>query len=87
MPDININPNAINNRAESTAPSGKDGTPGPSKPPPLTTTGNQKGNKPAQVVPRVEYESLYTTLKSSIGDNWAAYKDGVSRFILGIQST
>ena len=83
MLEVNINPSALSGRADSTAPNGKDGTPAPSRPPPLSTGTNQKSNKPPQVIPRVDIEPLYTSLKSAIGDNWATYKDGVSRFILG----
>ena len=83
MPDININPSTIANRADSAAPNGKDSTPGPSKPPPLTTSNSHKGNKPAQVLPRVDLEPLYTGLKSGIGDKWATYKQAVSHFVLG----
>ena len=83
MPDVNIDPSAISNRATSSAPGGKDGTPAPSKPPPLTTSSGAKGAKPTQVCPRVDIEPLYTALKAGVGENWGVYKDGVSRFVLG----
>jgi hypothetical protein len=32
---------------------------------------------------RIDLEPLYTALKATIGENWAAYKEAISLFILG----
>ena len=40
-------------------------------------------SKPVPVAPRVDIESLYCTLKASLGDSWGDYKEAVRLFILG----
>ncbi|RMZ83170.1 hypothetical protein DV738_g1404, partial [Chaetothyriales sp. CBS 135597] len=42
-----------------------------------------KAPKSAHSYPRIDFEPLYTELKSLIGDNWHVYHDALSRFIQG----
>lgn len=42
-----------------------------------------KAAKAPPATPRVDLEPFYTGIKAQIGDNWATYKDAISRFVLG----
>src|SRR2546421_11838117 len=85
MPDID--PSALLNRSGSTALT--------SSTPIISTkslTGSapttQKVSKSMSMAQRIDLEPLYTALKPTIGENWAAYKEAISRFILGkVQTT
>ncbi|KAI9725385.1 MAG: transcriptional coactivator hfi1/ADA1 [Chrysothrix sp. TS-e1954] len=81
MPGVDIDPAALS-RSES-IPNGITTPSATTKPLITTSTTTQKAAKAAPSAPRVDLEPLYTSLKTSIGDNWGDYKDAVSRFILG----
>jgi transcriptional coactivator HFI1/ADA1 len=49
--------------------------------PPALTITPKNGRIP---VPRVELESIYTQLKSALGDGWNEYKEVVGRFVCGM---
>jgi hypothetical protein len=52
-----------------------------------TSVPAQKLSKPAITsAPRIDLESIYTALKSSIGENWQLYKATVAEFVLGMRS-
>lgn len=44
----------------------------------------QKVAKAVNTAQRIDLEPLYTSLKNAIGDNWAAYKESISLFVLGM---
>ena len=45
----------------------------------------QKSSKASTSAQRVDLEPLYTSLKGSIGEHWAEYKETISLFVLGRQ--
>ncbi|KAI9736480.1 MAG: transcriptional coactivator hfi1/ADA1 [Claussenomyces sp. TS43310] len=49
----------------------------------VSIPSSQKVSKSSHVPPRIDLEPLYTALKSSIGENWAAYKEAISLFVMG----
>jgi transcriptional coactivator HFI1/ADA1 len=42
-----------------------------------------KSSKASHSYPRIDYEPLYTELKSLISDNWSIYYDALTRFLRG----
>ena len=63
----------------------------PLPPPPLSSKLNgasalasQKAAKTATTAQRVDLEPLYTSLKSTIGEHWAEYKEAINQFLLGM---
>ena len=44
---------------------------------------SQKAAKPVNPAQRIDLEPLYTSLKASIGDHWALYKDLMYMFMIG----
>ena len=76
MPDLSLDPSALNvgqSGLSSLASKAVFGGP----------QGAQKASKPIAVIQRLDLESLYTNLKSAIGEYWAEYKEAVNLFVLG----
>ncbi|EEP76085.1 conserved hypothetical protein [Uncinocarpus reesii 1704] len=46
-------------------------------------TATQKTTKALISVPRLDFEPIYTELKIAVGDNWVAYKQATTLFLLG----
>ena len=55
----------------------------PAKPNGASVSASQKASKSVNTAQRIDLEPLYTSLKAAIGDNWIAYKEAISLYVLG----
>jgi len=80
MPNIDIDPAALSRPAISTTPIL------PPKSIGAAASSIAKPSKALHVPPRIDLEPLYMALKAAIGDNWGAYKESISLFVMGMES-
>jgi transcriptional coactivator HFI1/ADA1 len=78
MPDLSLDPSALTVIAPPPL------TPLVSKANGVSSQSAQKAAKPVSTAPRVDLEPLYTSLKASIGEFWAEYKEAIGLFVIGI---
>jgi transcriptional coactivator HFI1/ADA1 len=78
MPDLSLDPSALTFN-QPTLPTL------PSKASLAAAQAAKNAAKPSNVVPRVDLEPLYASLKVAIGEHWAAYKEAVGLFVIGMR--
>ena len=77
MPDLSLDPSTLTFSAPAPP------TPVQSKANGASTQSAQKAARPANTVPRVDLEPLYTNLKGHIGEFWGEYKEAMGLFVMG----